>query len=1030
MKPIRLTLQAFGPFKKKEVIDFTELQKHRLFVISGQTGAGKTTIFDGITFALYGVASGQDRKENKSIRSDFAEDDVHTAVELVFEVRGNLYRVKRQLAHIKKGRKTASGEAYEFMCIQENGTEKPAVERQKVTEINKKIEELIGLSYDQFSQIIMLPQGEFRKLLTSQSDNKEAILRKIFKTERYGEIAKKLETKKQEAERLQKMAVARSESYVEQLAGALPKRDSQLFERLNGEANLYQIDEALESELQYYEMKAAADEQLYQQAFAKHEQQQKAVLEWQRLNERIEFFEKKQQELINKKADEAIFESKKKEYEAAMKAQQLLPIAEQCTQLKDEVTRKSTQLTVLLEKQQQLQLAQQQAYELLQAEKEREEERIAYQQELLQLEKIKPLYEEIMLLTAEVEKKQQELERQQQTIEKNNRQVEKLKLQLNEQQYVIEQQEEQVAALPKLLEQQQRFKEVVALFEKLTDMNRTEQQLTEQLSYIGQKYNDAQMLYDEKMERWLANQAHILALQLVAGEPCPVCGSVEHPAINDNASELIEQPQLQQLKEQANKLHQQFMQLTSAYNLTVQGQEQLYEQLQQLDVEKSEELFYKECYEQNKTEVAQFQQVTQKLTANRQQLKEWQLTISMLEQTQKDSEQQYQTLKNDFIQQQTVLQQKHLHVPSAMKNLAQLEEIIEHKQQALQTLKRALNKAQQNYDELQAEHIKIAEKHTLSSAHYEELQQKLAAVTTQFNEKREALGFATEEEFIQCCRTQQQIQLLQQEYMTYAKELHALTVFIEQETAQLADAKKADITLATEQLLTYKEAYEEALKTANASKHYQKLCLDYKDKLLQVADEIYALTQTTNEVIMLYNVLRGQNAKKISFERYVQIGYLEQITEAANHRLKHLSNGQYQLVCSNRQESHGRQSGLSLDVYDSYTGQTRDVKSLSGGEKFNASLCLALGMADVIQSFQGNVQIDTMFIDEGFGSLDEEALMRAIDTLIDLQKSGRMVGVISHVAELKAAIPAVLQVEKLKEGFSRTTIKAQRLHPV
>jgi exonuclease SbcC len=169
--------------------------------------------------------------------------------------------------------------------------------------------------------------------------------------------------------------------------------------------------------------------------------------------------------------------------------------------------------------------------------------------------------------------------------------------------------------------------------------------------------------------------------------------------------------------------------------------------------------------------------------------------------------------------------------------------------------------------------------------------------------------------------------------------------------------------------------------------------------------------------------VRGQNSKKVSFERYLQISYLEQIIEAANHRLNRLSGGQFLLMRSDRQEARGRQSGLGLDVYDAYTGQTRDVKTLSGGEKFNASLCIALGMSDVIQSFQGNISIKTMFIDEGFGSLDEESLHKSVETLIDLQKSGRMIGVISHVQELKAIFPAVLEVNKTKEGHSRTRFR-------
>ncbi|MDF2667835.1 MAG: hypothetical protein K0R67_141, partial [Paenibacillus sp.] len=160
--------------------------------------------------------------------------------------------------------------------------------------------------------------------------------------------------------------------------------------------------------------------------------------------------------------------------------------------------------------------------------------------------------------------------------------------------------------------------------------------------------------------------------------------------------------------------------------------------------------------------------------------------------------------------------------------------------------------------------------------------------------------------------------------------------------------------------------------------------------------------------------------KKISFERYLQIEFLEKIIHTANQRLQRMSNGQYYLVRSDRLEKRGKQSGLGLDVYDNYTGQLRDVKTMSGGEKFNASLCLALGMADVIQSYEGGISIETMFIDEGFGSLDEESLNKAIDTLIDLQQTGRMIGVISHVQELKQAIPAILEVKKTKEGCSYT----------
>lgn len=304
----------------------------------------------------------------------------------------------------------------------------------------------------------------------------------------------------------------------------------------------------------------------------------------------------------------------------------------------------------------------------------------------------------------------------------------------------------------------------------------------------------------------------------------------------------------------------------------------------------------------------------------------------------------------------------------------------------------------------------------------EEAIKNLKKHEAQFRDALKSARFESIDDFIRSKRTDLEQKHLYDQYLNFTKVLHSLTEQVKIEKEQLDGKEKIDLKEAQEELDGLKRDYERAHQILNESKNIEQICLDYLNKLQHIGQEIVDLEETSNQIVNLYNVLRGQNNKKVSFERYVQMGYLEQITEAANIRLKNLSNGQFYLQCSDRQESHGRQSGLSLDVYDTYTGQSRDVKSLSGGEKFNASLCLALGLADVIQSYQGNVRIDTMFIDEGFGSLDEESLIKAIDTLIDLQKSGRMIGVISHVAELKAAMPAILQVEKLKEGYSKTSI--------
>ncbi|MDY0395887.1 SbcC/MukB-like Walker B domain-containing protein [Virgibacillus halophilus] len=261
---------------------------------------------------------------------------------------------------------------------------------------------------------------------------------------------------------------------------------------------------------------------------------------------------------------------------------------------------------------------------------------------------------------------------------------------------------------------------------------------------------------------------------------------------------------------------------------------------------------------------------------------------------------------------------------------------------------------------------------------------------------------------------------LAKEIRMFRQEQSTLDEQILELQTMLKDKQRTDLTEMEIQLDKLKQNYEQALDKWHASKEYFDKASELKMNIQTTAQKCVSYEKKLSVIADLHDVIRGQNSQKISFERFLQMEYLEQIIEAANHRLKNLSNGQFMLTRSSRQEARGKQSGLSIDVFDAYTGQTRDVKTLSGGEKFNASLCLALGMSDVIQSFQGSISIDTMFIDEGFGTLDEESLHKAIDTLVDLQKSGRLIGIISHVQELKDIFPAILEVSKNKEGSSHT----------
>ncbi len=302
----------------------------------------------------------------------------------------------------------------------------------------------------------------------------------------------------------------------------------------------------------------------------------------------------------------------------------------------------------------------------------------------------------------------------------------------------------------------------------------------------------------------------------------------------------------------------------------------------------------------------------------------------------------------------------------------------------------------------------------------EESNTKKEKSETEFAQLLVNAHFSSEEAYHEAKLSEQERGRLKEGIDTFKNNLTTLQQLVKELQESLKDKTKVDLAVLAAEVDQLKKIFDTADEMLRQSTHYHQKAAELRTKIFEAEKSVTELERQLTIVTDLYDVVRGQNSSKISFERYIQIEFLEQIISAANERLKHLSNGQFLLMRSERQESRGKQSGLGLDVYDAYTGQTRDVKTLSGGEKFNASLCLALGMADVIQSFQGGVSIDTMFIDEGFGSLDEESLNKAIDTLIDLQQSGRMIGVISHVQELKDAIPAILEVKKTKEGHSQT----------
>lgn len=1021
MKPIVLKMTAFGPYKDTEVIDFTKLGDHRLFVISGMTGAGKTTIFDGISFALYGSGSGQDRQDIKSLRSDFADDTVQTAAELIFEIHGRTYRVLRQLGHVKAGNKSATGEKYELYEILIDGTEKPAIERMKVREVDSKIEEILGLTQDQFSQIVMLPQGEFRKLLTSETENKEEILRKIFKTDRYGEVIKKLDVKRRNAELEQAQVEAVRKSYIGQISGALPERKSHLFEVVQNKAvNMHQLLEALNEEANYYTAQITEQQKDYDVSFKLHGEKQVAYIEAKSKNEQLAEQQKRQQQLAELELQRSSYEEQKEELEAAERASRLEPFEQQLEVLHREFAVKESALMSAQQALEHAQLEQQQAAVQLEGERVKGPEREAASSQVLQLAALEPVFKEledkrriVAQLTRETEATRIEME---QIVTKREASSANLRTALQ----AIEVGETQLVSFDKLSTRLDVLREKMKIFNELEKHKPEVIQLEENLKRAQEKKQQAEQLYKIEEQKWITNQASVLVSKLVDGEPCPVCGSTTHARLQEVSGEAVDEKVLDKLKNNVALVELHYMKLYGEFTAANQHEIRLNESLKSLGTVAEQHAVVKDEYMKIGQQVQSLKKVKEQVVAQRAQWRKEQAVFEQLEQQSSEAVQTYNGKKLQLAQEQAILEEKQKMVSTQFETLQQLQQAIQSAQQLKNQLERQWENSQQQAvnanqqlasSELQVKHCETSKNEVI---------EKLETVNKQFNELLTAAHFESFEAYVVAKRTEGYRSQLNADYLKYIQNIHAIQSKILDAAEKLVGVVWQDLEETEQQLTLLKVAYEEAYRKLNQSIEYARLSKEFYEKLEVTSKEIASLEEKAGSIIELYNVLRGQNERKISFERYVQIGYLEQITYAANRRLKFMSDGQYSLHCSNRQESHGRQSGLSLDVFDGFTGQMRDVKSLSGGEKFNASLCLALGMADVIQSFQGNIRIDTMFIDEGFGSLDQETLLKAIDTLIDLQKSGRMIGVISHVEELKNAMPAILEVVKEKEGYSKT----------
>ncbi|MCZ2257921.1 AAA family ATPase [Sporosarcina sp. G11-34] len=1020
MRPILLSMTGFGPYKGTETVDFRELKDNRLFAISGATGSGKTTIFDGICFALYGQASGEDRTDIRAMRSDFADNETPTAVELTFEIHNRMYRIMRQIPYVKIGNKRETTARCEFYEQTEDG-EIPLVDRQIISEINKKAEELIGFTQAQFSQIVMLPQGEFQKFLTSDTENKEAILRKIFRTEPYREIVEKLKVKKEAAQAELTSEMQLSEGYIRQVSSVLPERESSIFEVLSNEhRNINQVVQGLEEEFLYYAEKTVNDRKSYEEIVKKHAEMLEFYHAAKSMNERFEEKEQKESAVTELSEQLPLINGKEQQLAGAERAAAIEEVEMQFSELKKEVAAKAGSLEKATVALQAATDTMEETELLFKVEEGRKGDRERLAENLIRLKDHLPAVSELASKEAMLDSMKKEIDRLNtkfvETVEETVIETEKLDtLKMG-----IDNLEEQLIPFDERVDLLNETNEKCKVLDGFIRMQNKVATFEQEKVDHEKRYEKHKMEYVGLEKKWLNNQAAMLAASLHDGEACPVCGSMDHPTKSDNHMEtVITREQLDVEKDSLAEVESGYRMAAVKFHSAVEQANDQLKEIERLQIEIESVSLY-EMKKQLEVEVVELRKARKVLNELKNQLKVQAGLVAELVKKKTEMEQSLFERKSLYDKELALVGLTLQAIPKDVQVLAVLQERIAETEMKKIELDRNWDIVQKSREEARGKLILSTSAKMHAESSLKEAEKKRNNAEERFKEALHKSAFPTEEAYLAAKMPEADRMTLKEVIFNFKQQLHSLREAVVELRKMLEGKEVLDLVGLEAAVNELKKEYESSLANYNESLELEKSVLGLKKKIVQSSENVLGLERTYGKVTDLYDIVRGQNGLKLSFERYIQIEYLERIIQSANERLRGMSNGQFELIRSDRQEVRGRQSGLGLDVYDAYTGQTRDVKTLSGGEKFNTSLCLALGMADVIQSFQGSVSIDTMFIDEGFGSLDEESLNKAIDTLIELQKSGRMIGVISHVEELKAAFPAILEVIKSKEGHSHT----------
>lgn len=1016
MRPLTLEMHMFGPYTQTTTVDFSRFGEGGVFLITGDTGAGKTTLFDGMVYALYGRVT-NDRRTGASLRNDHAGPQDPTWVRLTFEHAGKNYVIERSPAYeraLKRGEGTLRQEAQVCLTLPDGQTIENA------NQAREAVEELLRLDFEQFRQVSMLAQGEFLKFLLAKSRDRELIFRKLFGTDACARLSDRLRARSGELQE----QVARLEQEITLRLGMIDWEPEDPGAQLLREcapsqaaSRLSLLEESLERTQEELERERAAlteADEAYTAALTRREH----ALQDNRLIEQRELMKKR---LVELEAQQAEVQAGKERLLAARRAQQVQPHAALLEQARLQAERARAQRAALTESRAQaekrLETARREAEQLPAL----EQELAAVNAQMEEYRRIQPLYEQLdqagrdltltrqqaAQLTPSLTLAQQALAALSERQAQRNQQMEALG-------DVEERCRNGQKALSDLRGTLDRLGRLCSLLNERTRAQRALAQLVERQSPLSRQALEAERLYQRAYEAFLREQAGLLARdQLKPDEPCPVCGSTAHPApalLSPHAPTQAELEQLRKATEQRRGL------LEQINGECGRAQERI-ETLEEAARPLAEELELPLQPHSAQEELVRKQALLTRCEHA------YRALLEQAEYKKRLSE----AAENDLAQEKKLREQ----MDALNERLSALREQAERAQAVQQTLRSQLPASAP--DNLRARQREAENRQGLLTLSIEGLKQALRAREEEVASWQGRLQTASEQEEAQQAHLQQAQKAFEQalgeqrferagDYLAARmseEAISALSERLEDYSSRWIEAQTAYHRLLDEtqgKVLTKLHALDAALSQAQSAQKArrdrvqafeQRLSLNKKllSRLRELGREHEEISGLYACVSSLSSHCAGTSAGRyrVSFEQYLQRHYLEAVVEQANGHLARMTDGRYRLI--RREQLRGLAEGaLELDVYDGFSMRARPVGTLSGGEAFQAALALALGLSEVVMRESGGVRIDTLFIDEGFGSLDEASLDDAVSVLAQLGEGSRLVGIVSHVGELRERI--------------------------